>query len=144
MASVRMTPTLTEIDAPLEPAPERAIPWQIWATALFLGLEGIANLFAIPSDPRNAFWLGMKALFVTGLIRGWKSVYFVYLVTGLYHVVGFGPGHPIPAFLNLILVLLVLSSTSHFFPGHSGSRGVRVHIPQDLAKQPSTRDWLDE
>lgn len=144
MATAKLIPIVTEIDSPFEPAPERAIPWQIWATAIFLGLEGIGNLLSIPSNPSNAFWLAMKVLFITGLFQGWKPVYFLYLAIGALHVLHFSSAAPFVSFLNLVLVLLVLSSVRHFFPKHPRNRGAEVHIPRDLAKKPSARDWLDE
>jgi hypothetical protein len=94
----------------------RGVPWPIWIVVLFLGLEGVGNLLAIPYQPAAAGWLAFKALAIVGLIRGWRWVFVLFLVVAGYHALAFGTVAPFVASLNLALVLLAGSSLRHFFP----------------------------
>lgn len=106
------TPAVTESSCP---SPD--VPWQIWIAVIFLGLEGIGNLLSIPAQPAAATWLAAKILFITGLILGWRLVFIWFLAEGSLHVLAFSMQAPFIAFLNLVLVLLVVSARRHFFPG---------------------------
>ncbi|WP_406701076.1 hypothetical protein V5E97_20025 [Singulisphaera sp. Ch08] len=92
------------------------VPWQIWIVVFMLGLEGIGNLLSIPYQPQAARWLAFKCLAITGLIRGWRFVFWLSLVVAGMHVLGFSLRAPFVAFLNLMDVLLVASSFRHFYP----------------------------
>jgi|GEM_PF-4188417 len=110
-----------------------SVPWQIWITIFLLSLEGLGNLLAIPGEPAAAKWLAAKALFITGLILGWRLVFVWFLAVGLLHVQAFRPLIPFAAFLNLVLVILVASAWRHFFPRRDRgplADGTKMMIPR--------------
>ncbi|MBT5925304.1 MAG: hypothetical protein HOH33_01650 [Verrucomicrobia bacterium] len=112
------------------------IPWQIWFVVFILGLEGIANLFAIPTQPMAVIWVFGKVLFITGLLLRWRPVYVLVLVVCLIHglvfyvpqpfgIQSFGPHtfgsltlfgpNPWGVLVNLILLILLGSQFRFYF-----------------------------
>jgi predicted Ser/Thr protein kinase len=105
-ASASQTPSLPKV------------PWQIWIVVILLGLEGVGNLMSIPRQPQAALWLIAKGIFITGLLLRWRPVWFVFSVISIFHVIAFLQHQPIVALLNLILLALVVSTYSFYFPKH--------------------------
>jgi hypothetical protein len=96
--------------------PARQVPWQIWVVVGMLGYEGIGNLQLALEYPIALYWLAAKVLFITGLLKAWKWVFVLFVITAGYHVVAFLPIDPITSLLNLLLVVLTISSRRYFFP----------------------------
>ncbi len=95
----------------------RNVPWQIWVVVAFLAVEGVlGNLPLIPYYPPAAIWLAAKCLFVVGLLKGWRWVLVLFLVSGVIHVLAFSVQAPFVAFINLVLVLLAASASRFYFP----------------------------
>ncbi len=133
----------------------RSVPWQIWVVVAILALEGLGNLFAIPSQPQAAIWLLAKVLFITGLLRRWRPVFVLNLVVAGIHVIYFAFHGPIAALLNLVLLVLVGSAYRFYFnvsnaespspreSGTSPSGPERLTAPsQAAAKSPRQRASL--
>jgi len=51
----------------------RHVPWQTWVVVIMLGLEGIGDLFTIPTTLIAASWLLAKCLFIVGLLKRWRG-----------------------------------------------------------------------
>ncbi|MEJ2704940.1 MAG: hypothetical protein P8Z79_21085 [Sedimentisphaerales bacterium] len=97
------------------PSSLQRVPWQIWVVVVVLVLEGINNLFLIPQNPYAITWLAAKTVFIVGLIKGWKWVFFLNVIVGGIHVLYFLIPAPLVALINLVLVVLVISSYRFYF-----------------------------
>ena len=93
----------------------RSVPWQIWVVVALLGLEGINNLFMIPTEPQAIIWLAAKVVFILGLIMRWKWVFCLSVIVGGIHVIFFLIPAPIVALINLVLIALTISSYRFYF-----------------------------
>ncbi|MBL7214161.1 MAG: hypothetical protein ISS71_00620 [Phycisphaerae bacterium] len=95
----------------------RQVPWQIWVIVFILVWEGIENLFIIPKYPWAIIWILAKILFIVGLLKAWKWVFFLFqIITGI-HVLSFGmAGAWLVSFLNLLLMVLAFSAIRYLFP----------------------------
>jgi hypothetical protein len=95
----------------------RDVPWQIWVVVVILGVEGVfGNLPAISTTPAAAYWFAAKCLFVVGLLKRWRWVFWLFLILGSIHVLGFSIQAPLVALVNLVLVLLTASARGFYFP----------------------------
>ncbi len=92
-----------------------SVPWQIWVVVVLLGLEGLGNLLSVLDQPIALYWLLAKVLFITGLLKGWRWVYFLFLIIAGYHVIGFLGINIVAVLVNLLMVGLVFSARSYFF-----------------------------
>lgn len=103
--------------------PKQSImPWQLWVVSVLLAIEGIlGNLPLIPSHPIAAVWFLWKCLFITGFALRWRPVFVIYLLEGAIHTIGFASSAPSVALINLVMMILVASSVSHFFPARRSS-----------------------
>jgi hypothetical protein len=97
-----------------------SVPWPILVVVTLLGIEGLGNLLSIPSNTTAAVWLAFKGLFIVGLLKRWRPVFFLFLVIAVLHVIGFAPLAPIIALMNLVLMLLVVVSYRFYFPQRGG------------------------
>jgi hypothetical protein len=108
-----------------------SVPWQIWVVVLSLGLEGLGNLFSF-----EIIWLAAKILFITGLLKGWKSVYVLSIATGILHVIYFAEaGAFVVSLMNLFLVVLELWVFRSYFPKETqdlAAEGRQGFNPQDF------------
>jgi hypothetical protein len=93
------------------------VPWQIWIVVAILTLEGVGNLLYIQKQPLALIWLGAKCLFIFGLLKRWRWVFCLFVIIGIMHVLSFLIQAPIAALINLVMVILVLSSFRFYFPG---------------------------
>jgi hypothetical protein len=115
----------------------RNVPWQIWVVVAFLTVEGVlGNLPLIPSYPAAATWFAAKCLFVVGLLKGWRWVLVLFLISGVIHVLAFSVQAPFVAFMNLVLVLLTASALRFYFP-NAGSANIDQPQRPPSADQPS-------
>ena len=87
-----------------------------------LVIEGIGNLLLIPTVPAALWWFLAKCLFITGLVRGWKWVFCLFLVVSVIHVLYFLQSAPFVASANLFLIVLVATAFRFYFP----SKGVKA------------------
>ena len=94
----------------------REVPWQIWAVVALLAAAGFFDLLRIPQQPWSLWWFAAKCIFILGLLRAWRWVFCVFVVVGAIHVVFFSAQAPFIALLNLVLVVLVLSTVRFYFP----------------------------
>jgi len=92
------------------------VPRQIWIVVGVLALEGFGNLLSIPGNPMALVWLLAKCLFITGLLRRWKWVFWLFLVIGGIHVITFLGMLPLAALINLGLIALTASAHRFYFP----------------------------
>ncbi len=99
----------------------KAVPWQIWVVVALLGIEGLNNLYILPTQPQAMVWLLAKCLFIVGLLRGWKWVFAVFQVIAAIHVIAFLNPVPVIALENLLLMGLTGSAYRFFFPPSSQS-----------------------
>ena len=113
-------PSLPPRSAKLTYGP-RDVPWQLWVVIVILSLEGIGNLFSIPTLPIASMWLGSKILFVWGFVRRWRVVYVLFCVVAALHVLAFSGPAPFIAFLNLVILILAVSQYRLFFSLKSAS-----------------------
>src|SRR5688572_1863490 len=81
-----------------------AVPWQIWIVVALLALEGVGNFFSMLDNPIAAWWLFAKCVFITGLIKGWQWVFWIFLAVAAVHVVGFLEIMPVASLLNLLMM----------------------------------------
>lgn len=124
-ASGRVDPLIGEGHSAHSP---RHVPWQIWVVIAFLAVEGVlGNLPLIPSYPPAAIWFAAKCLFVVGLLKGWRWVFVLFLVSGVIHVLAFSTQAPFVAFLNFVLVVLAGSTLRFYFPK---TRSANIEQPQ--------------
>jgi hypothetical protein len=93
----------------------RSVPWQIWIVVALLALEGVGNFFAMFDTPAAAWWLFAKVVFITGLIKGWQWVFWIFLAAGVLHVVYFLQINVVASLLNLLMIGLTFSARDHFF-----------------------------
>ncbi len=100
------------------PVSDTGTPWQLWVVIVLLAVEGVGNLFAIPSMPIAGLWLATKILSIAGLIRRWRIVLVLFVVVVAFHVLEFAVVAPFVAFLNLLILILVISQFRKFFPLH--------------------------
>ena len=117
-----------------EPWTWEKVPWQIWIVVAMLGMEGIGNLLAIPTQPQAAQWFLAKCLFVVGLLRGWRWVFVLYQIVGVIHVLGFLGQAPGAAILNLLLMGLVFSAFRFYFPHSIQSPAKNAITAKSVAK----------
>jgi hypothetical protein len=114
LASDQYDPSIGEYGSDRSP---RNTPWQIWLVVVFLVVEGVlGNLPLISHYPVAAIWFAAKCLFIVGLLKGWRWVFVLFLLSGVIHVLAFSVQAPFIAFLNLVLVLLTASTFSFYFP----------------------------
>ena len=99
----------------------RNVPPPLWIVVFLLVLEGIGNFFMALSQPIALWWLIAKVLLISGLLRGWRSVFYLFLIVAGYHAWFFSGINPIAAGLNLLLIVATLMSWRHFFRGPVGS-----------------------
>lgn len=92
------------------------VPWQIWVVVALLALEGVGNLLYIPRQPIALIWLGVKCLFILGLLKRWRWAFCLFVIIGVIHVLYFLLQAPLVALINLALVVLVLCSYRFYFP----------------------------
>jgi hypothetical protein len=111
------------------------IPWQIWVVVVLLGAEGVGNLLTIPQEPAAAYWLAAKCLFITGLLKGWRWVFVLFLFVAGLHVLVFLIAAPTGAFLNLVLMLLVVSARRFYFPARSEELGTEKSSEQCICQE---------
>jgi hypothetical protein len=91
------------------------VPWQIWVVVALLALEGVGNLLYISQQPMALIWFGAKCLFIFGLLKRWRWVFGLFVIIGIIHVLSFLLQAPIAALINLVMVVLVLSSFRFYF-----------------------------
>ena len=91
-------------------------PWQIWVVIALLAVEGAGNLLAMAATPIAGMWLAFKVLTITGLLRKWRIIFVLFSAVAALHVLAFAADAPFIAFLNLLILLLVMSQYSRFFP----------------------------
>jgi predicted Ser/Thr protein kinase len=96
--------------------PWNKVPWQIWAVVVLLAIEGVGDLMVLPTEPRAIEWLLAKCLFVVGLVRGWKWVFFPFQLIAAIHVLFFMTFAPFVALENLVLIGLAGSAYRFYFP----------------------------
>lgn len=96
------------------------VPWQIWIVAVMLTLEGIGDLFTIPSYPPAAIWVLAKIVFIVGLMRRWRVVFILFQIIAGIHVLYFAAaGGWIASILNVLMMVLVFTAKDYYF--HSNS-----------------------
>lgn len=74
------------------------VPWQIWIVAVMLTLEGIGDLFTIPSYPPAAIWVLAKIVFIVGLMRRWRVVFILFQIIAGIHVLYFAAAGGVDCF----------------------------------------------
>ncbi|QDT68274.1 hypothetical protein MalM25_11950 [Planctomycetes bacterium MalM25] len=67
------------------------------------------------SQPIALWWLIAKVLFISGLLRGWRWVFYLFLIVAGHHAVLFWGKNTAAAALNLVLILATLASWRHFY-----------------------------
>jgi hypothetical protein len=97
-------------------ATPREVPWQILVVVALLALEGLGNLLSIPNQPVALIWLGAKCLFIVGLLKRWRWVFCLSVIIGAIHVLFFMLHSPLVALINLLIIVLILSSFRFYFP----------------------------
>jgi hypothetical protein len=98
--------------------PSRAwgdVPWQIWVVVAILALEGVGNFFSMFDHLAAAWWLFGKIVIITGLLKGWQWMFWIFLAIAAIHVIGFLEVMPVASLLNLLLMVLVISARRYFF-----------------------------
>ena len=118
LGAIRKSPTegIADTVKAVRCATAKQVPWQIWVVIAILVFEGISNLLYIPEQPLALIWLGAKCLFILGLLKRWRWVFFLFIVIGVIHVLFFMMQAPIVAAINSIVVALVLSTFRFYFP----------------------------
>lgn len=107
--------SLSHRDRSADFAMKPRLPWQLVVVSVVLGLEGVGNFLSMFDRPIAAVWLAAKVLFITGFLKRWKPVFWLYVVVGALHVLEFGlAGHFGIALINLILVGLTVSQADWF------------------------------
>jgi hypothetical protein len=109
------------------------VPWQVWVVVAILGLEGFGNLLMIPSHPIALYWLAMKVLLVTGLIKAWRWVFILFLVVAAMHVIAFLGVNLIASAINFAMMALVASANRYFFRRDGAKDG--NHPPETLEQR---------
>jgi hypothetical protein len=106
----------------------RDVPWQIWVVVVILGVEGVfGNLPAISTNPVAISWFAAKCLFVVGLLKRWRWVFWLFLILASLPVLRFSIQAPLVALVNLVLVLLTASARGFYFP-HSRAKETSADI----------------
>jgi hypothetical protein len=93
----------------------KTVPWQIWVVVVLLVIEGVNNLYILPTQPQAIRWILAKCLFIVGLLRGWKWVFVVFQIMAAIHVIGFLSPEPLVAMANLFLIVLTCSAYRFYF-----------------------------
>lgn len=99
----------------------RPVPLPLWIVVVLLVLEGIGNLQMALSQPIALWWLIAKVLFISGLLRGWRWVFYLFLIIAGHHAWFFWSGNSAAAALNLVLIVATLASWRHFYREPEGS-----------------------
>lgn len=95
----------------------RDVPWQIWAIVVLLALEATSNYQIIGEQPIAVVWLAAKVVFIIGLLRKWKWLYFIFLAVTALHVIFFTiSGLLVVPLINLVLIVLALWVYRYYFP----------------------------
>lgn len=96
------------------PKPLARVPWQIWIVVALLFLEGIGNLFSIPDNLANLYWLAAKCVLILGLLKGWLVVYILFLAISIIQVAYFLPVLPIASMINFLMLCLAASARKFY------------------------------
>lgn len=92
------------------------VPWQIWVIVGLLIFEAVLNLMIMTRVPAALLWFLAKVIFVVGLVKGWKVIFFVVLAVSGIHVVVFALGGAyLTAFINLLIIALAISARKYYF-----------------------------
>lgn len=98
------------------------MPWQIWVVVAMLAIEGVGNFFSMFDNLAAAWWLIGKVVIITGLLKGWQWMFWIFLAVAAMHVIGFLGVMPVASLVNLLLMAFVFSARRYFF----GRSAVRI------------------
>ncbi len=100
----------------------RPVPLSLWIVVTLLVLEGLGDFRMALSQPIALWWLIAKVLFISGLLRGWRWAFYLFLAVATHHAWSFWGINQVAACLNLVLVIATLLSWRHFYREPAGSR----------------------